>query len=197
MGLAELIILAAGLAMDAFAVAVCKGLAMKRITIKKAVICGIWFGSFQAIMPVIGYFAGIRFASYIVSVDHWIAFILLVLIGVDMIKEAVSGDDEDTDESLGFKIMFMLAVVTSIDALAVGITFVCIPVNVLYGAADYVNTLFGAGIIGIITFFITCTGVKAGSVFGIKYKSKAEIAGGTILIILGFKVLLEHLIKSI
>ncbi len=196
MGLAELIVLAVGLAMDAFAVSVCKGLAMKQITVRKAAVCGLWFGSFQALMPIIGYFAGVRFASYIVDIDHWIAFILLVLIGINMIKEAVS-DDEEADASTDFKIMFIMAVVTSIDALAVGITFVCVPVKILYDMPEYINTLFGAGLIGIITFAITCLGVKIGSVFGVKYKSKAEIAGGAVLILLGVKVLIEHLIKSI
>lgn len=197
MGLAELIILAVGLAMDAFAVSVCKGLAMKKITVKNSVVCGLWFGSFQALMPLIGYFAGIRFASYIVDTDHWIAFILLVLIGINMIKEAASDDEDDADASINFKIMFIMAVVTSIDALAVGITFVCVPVSIFPSMPEYINTFFGAGIIGIITFVITCAGVKIGSVFGIKYRSKAEIAGGVVLILLGLKVLLEHLIKSI
>lgn len=197
MGLFELIVLAAGLAMDAFAVSVCKGLAMKKITVKNTLICGAWFGSFQAIMPLIGYFAGIRFASYIVDVDHWIAFALLVLIGINMIKEAFSDDDGEEDESVNFRIMFVMAIVTSIDALAVGVTFVCVPVDVIADASIHMNTLFGSGLIGVITFAITCAGVKIGSIFGDRYKSKAEIAGGIVLILLGIKVLAEHLIKSI
>lgn len=194
MGLLELIILSVGLAMDAFAVSVCKGLAMKSIDMRKASVCGVWFGTFQAAMPVIGYFAGVRFASYIVEFDHWIAFILLLAIGSNMIREALSSGVDEADDSLGFKTMFMMAIATSIDALAVGITFVCVPVNIISGIPVHINTLIAALIIGIITFVISSAGVWAGSIFGLKYKSKAETAGGLVLIILGIKILVEHLV---
>ncbi len=194
MGLLELIILSVGLAMDAFAVSVCKGLAMKSIDMRKASVCGVWFGTFQAAMPVIGYFAGVRFASYIEEFDHWIAFILLLAIGGNMIREALSSGVDEADDSLGFKTMFMMAIATSIDALAVGITFVCVPVNIISGISVHINTLIAALIIGIITFVISSAGVWAGSIFGLKYKSKAETAGGLVLIILGIKILVEHLV---
>lgn len=194
MGLLELIILSVGLAMDAFAVSVCKGLAMKSIDMRKASVCGVWFGTFQAAMPVIGYFAGVSFASYIEEFDHWIAFILLLAIGGNMIREALSAGVDEADDSLGFKTMFMMAIATSIDALAVGITFVCVPVNIISGISVHINTLIAALIIGIITFVISSAGVWAGSIFGLKYKSKAETAGGLVLIILGIKILVEHLV---
>ncbi|MGI5969084.1 MAG: manganese efflux pump MntP family protein [Lachnospiraceae bacterium] len=194
MSLLELVILSIGLAMDAFAVSICKGLAMKSINMRKASVCGVWFGTFQAVMPIIGYFAGVRFASYIVEFDHWIAFVLLLAIGGNMIREALFSDENEADDSLGFKTMLMMAIATSIDALAVGITFVCVPVNIISGISVYINTLIAAAIIGIITFIISSAGVWAGSIFGLKYKSKAEIAGGLVLIILGFKILIEHLV---
>lgn len=194
MGLLELIILSVGLAMDAFAVSICKGLAMKSINIHKASVCGIWFGAFQAVMPLIGYFAGVRFASYIVEFDHWIAFALLLAIGGNMIREALSSAEDKADDSLRFKTMLMMAIATSIDALVVGITFVCVPVNIISGISVHINTLIAAAVIGIITFAISSAGVWAGSIFGLKYKSKAEMAGGIVLIILGLKILIEHLI---
>lgn len=178
-----LFLLAVGLSMDAFAVAVCKGLAMTKITWKKAAIVGLWFGIFQAGMPVIGYLLGAGFQEQIVAVDHWIAFILLGLIGLNMIREAIKGDEESADESLAFKAMFVLAVATSIDALAVGITFAFLTVNIVKAA------LF----IGLTTFIISVIGVKIGNVFGDKYQKKAEILGGLILILLGTKILIEHL----
>ena len=182
MGVVELLSIGVGLAMDAFAVAVGKGLSMKRLSLKNAGLVGFYFGFFQALMPVIGYFLGIGFKDYITSIDHWVAFILLGLIGANMIKEAF-GDEEDVNDDLSFKTMLILAIATSIDALAVGITFAFLQVNILYAAL----------IIGVTTFVISVIGVKIGHVFGLKYKSKAEIAGGIILISMGCKILLEHL----
>lgn len=183
MGLIELFILAVGLSMDAFAVSVCKGLAMPKITVKKTLIVGLWFGGFQALMPAIGYLLGVQFRDQITSIDHWIAFILLGIIGANMIKEACSGDCEEESDSLDVKTMFLLAVATSIDALAVGITFAFLNVH-LIAAVSF---------IGVTTFTLSAIGVKIGNVFGTKYKSKAEFAGGVILILLGLKILLEHL----
>lgn len=180
----ELFILAIGLSMDAFAVSICKGLAVKRIDIKKAAIVGLWFGGFQALMPMIGYFLGSRFSNAIQSVDHWVAFILLSLIGANMIREAMSKDEDAGRDSgsLSFKIMLMLAVATSIDALAAGITFAFLDVDIA----------LAAGMIGCTTCIISMAGAKVGSVFGTKYKSKAEMTGGAMLILLGLKILLEH-----
>ncbi len=183
MGVIELFLLAIGLSMDAFAVAICKGLAMYKINFKKIITVGLWFGGFQAIMPVAGFFLAKQFESYIVSFDHWIAFILLCIIGVNMIREALSHDEEKSDDNLSFKSMFLLAVATSIDALAVGITFAFLDVNIL----------FSASLIGITTFIFSAVGVKIGNVFGARYKSKAEFCGGCILVFLGIKILLEHL----
>lgn len=183
MSVFELFILAIGLAMDAFAVAVCKGLAMKRITIKDCAIVGLWFGGFQGLMPALGYLLGSQFSAYIESFSSWIAFGLLLLIGGNMIKEALSKDEEEcANDSLAFKTMFVMAIATSIDALAVGITFAALKVNVLIAVA----------LIGIITFIISAAGVKIGNIFGAKYKSKAELAGGIVLVVLGIKILLEH-----
>ena len=183
MGIIELIILSIGLAMDAFAVSICKGLSMTKMNWKKALIIGAYFGIFQALMPLIGYLLGINFQDKIVSIDHWIAFILLGVIGINMIKEAISKQTETANDSIKFKDMLILAIATSIDALAVGITFAFLKVNV--GLA--------ISLIGIITFAISVVGVKIGNVFGCKYEKKAEFAGGLILIILGIKILLEHL----
>ena len=224
MGLLELFILAIGLSMDAFAVSICKGLALPKINLKSAGIVGLWFGAFQALMPLIGYLLGVNFRSYIVSIDHWIAFVLLALIGANMIKEALSDDDEEEEveirnlkrgpeegtigvclldscsisptgqvalsradngikEILGFKTMFLLAVATSIDALAMGVTFAFLNVNIIPAIS----------FIGVVTFTCSAIGVKIGNIFGLKYKSKAEIAGGVILILLGCKILIEHL----
>lgn len=185
MSVFELIILAIGLSMDAFAVSVCKGLAMQKVTIKEMAIVGIWFGGFQAIMPLLGYFLGEAAEKYIEKFDHWIAFILLFIIGALMIKEAFGKDDgEDTNASLAFKVMITMAIATSIDALAVGISF---------GVLPNVNIWVAISSIGIITFALCMIGVKVGNVFGVKYKSKAEFLGGAILIILGIKILVEHL----
>lgn len=183
MNLLSLFLLAVGLSMDAFAVSVCKGLAMKNITIKKAAVVGLWFGGFQALMPFIGYLLGRQFERYITAIDHWIAFVLLGLIGVNMIREALSSEEEEADDSLDIKTMFLLAVATSIDALAVGITFAFLKVNILSAVS----------FIGCTTFLLSAAGVKIGNVFGTKYKSKAEIAGGVILILIGIRILLEHL----
>ena len=183
MDLVTLLTLAVGLAMDAFAVSICKGLAMREKVLKKGIIVGLWFGGFQALMPTIGFFLGTQFKDQITSIDHWIAFVLLGLIGINMVKEALSNEEEQADDSIAVKEMFMLAVATSIDALAVGITFAFLNVNIVSAAS----------IIGVCTFLISFAGVKIGNIFGTKYKSKAELAGGIILILLGFKILFEHL----
>lgn len=180
MGILELFIIAVGLSMDAFAVSVCKGLSLGRIEKKHMCIAGAWFGGFQALMPTIGYFLGSTFADLITRWDHWIAFVLLVIIGGNMIKEAF-GDEEEVDASMTVKSMFLLAIATSIDALAVGVTFAFLKVNIL------IAVIF----IGCITFVCSAAGVKIGSVFGTKYKSKAEIFGGIVLILIGLKILLE------
>lgn len=183
MGLIELFLIAVGLSMDAFAVSVCKGLAMPKCTFKKAAIVGLWFGGFQALMPAIGYVLGAQFQETIASIDHWIAFVLLALIGGNMIHEALDNDEEEADAILDVKTMFLLAVATSIDALAIGITFAFLKVNIIPAVC----------FIGIVTFIISFAGVKIGNVFGARYKNKAEIVGGIILILLGLKILLEHL----
>lgn len=179
----ELFILAVGLSMDAFAVAVCKGLAIGRIQWKHVLIVGLWFGGFQALMPLIGYLLGSSFAEYIAAVDHWIAMILLVLIGANMVRESLDKDPEHVNPSLGYKTMLIMAIATSIDALAVGVTFAFLEVRILPAVT----------FIGVITFLLSALGVKIGSIFGTKYKIKAELAGGVILILLGIKILLEHL----
>lgn len=183
MGLFELFLIAVGLSMDAFAVSICKGLAMKKISLKNACIVGLWFGGFQGLMPAIGYLLGSQFEQYITSIDHWIAFVLLSIIGGTMIKEALSKDEDEENASLDIKTMFLLAVATSIDALAIGVTFAFLKVNIIPAVS----------FIGVITFTLSAIGVKIGNVFGSKYKSKAEIAGGIILIGMGIKILLEHL----
>ena len=184
MGILELIILAIGLAMDAFAVSICKGLAMKKTGIKECAIVGLWFGGFQAAMPLIGYFLGKAFEKYITSLDHWIAFILLGLIGAMMIKESFEKDEDEADASLSAKTMVVMAIATSIDALAIGISF---------GVLPDVNITLAVALIGIITLALCMVGVKVGNIFGAKYKSKAEFAGGVILVLLGTKILIEHL----
>ena len=178
----SLILIAVGLAMDAFAVSICKGLAMRKPSLKSMVIIGLWFGGFQALMPTIGYLLGSSFHSYIENIDHWIAFILLLIIGVNMIRESFS-DEENVDDSIGFKVMLLLAIATSIDALAVGISL----------AMTGADIVLSASVIGLITFAIAAVGVKIGSIFGDKYSSKAEFTGGCILILIGLKILLEHL----
>jgi len=185
MGLIELFLIAVGLSMDAFAVAVCKGLSVRKLSGKHYIIVGLWFGGFQALMPTIGYLLGSTFESYISAFDHWIAFILLAIIGGNMIKESLEAVDEKEDcGCFSFKSMFLLAVATSIDALAVGITFALLPDVDVYAAVAF---------IGVITFILSAVGLRVGNVFGAKYKSKAEFAGGLILVLMGFKILLEHL----
>ena len=185
MGLIELCILSIGLAMDAFAVSVCKGLSMKRMKWKNAIIIGAYFGYFQALMPALGYLLGYNFQDRISNIDHWIAFILLGVIGINMIKEAISKENDVHNDSVKFKEMIVLAIATSIDALAVGITFAFLNVNLILAIS----------LIGIITFIISVLGVKVVNIFGDKYEKKAEFAGGIILIFLGIKILVEHLIK--
>ena len=186
MDLLSLFLIAVGLSMDAFAVSVCKGLATPKYKLKYSMICGAWFGGFQALMPAVGYLLGVNFKKYITAIDHWIAFVLLALIGFNMIREALKNDDEGADPSFTAKSMSLLAVATSIDALAIGITFAFLDVNIV-AAVHF---------IGVCTFVISAAGVKIGSAFGTRFKSKAEIAGGAILIILGLRILVEHLMNS-
>lgn len=185
MGLVELLVIAVGLSMDAFAVAVCKGLSVTTLEKKHMLITGVWFGGFQGLMPLLGYLLGSAFEKYITPIDHWVAFVLLGLIGANMIKEGLSKEEEKCeDASFSVKTMFVMAVATSIDALAVGITFALLP---------DVNIGMAVTFIGVITFALSCVGIKIGNIFGTKFKSKAEIAGGVILILMGLKILLEHL----
>lgn len=184
MGIVELFLIAVGLSMDAFAVSVCKGLAMKRCTWGKAAIVGLYFGGFQALMPLAGYLLGVQFKREITTIDHWIAFVLLALIGGNMIREALKNEDEgEADECLDVRTMLGLAVATSIDALAVGVTFAFLKVDIVPAVS----------FIGVITFTLSVAGVKIGNVFGTKYQSGAELAGGIILVAIGLKILLEHL----
>lgn len=190
MGIIELLLLAIGLSMDAFAVSICKGLATYELKKKHMLITGLWFGGFQALMPLIGYFLGTAFEKYVTTVDHYIAFVLLAAIGVNMIKESREKDEAEEDcgcSSFAFKTMFVMAVATSIDALAAGISLAMdLKGNNTYA---YLAVTF----IGIITFTLSAIGVKIGNVYGVKWKSKAELAGGIILIALGTKILIEHL----
>lgn len=183
MGAIEILLISIGLAMDAFAVSVCKGLAMKKMSWKKAIIIGLYFGIFQAVMPVIGYFLGTTFERFITYVDHWVAFILLVGIGINMVKEAFNKESENRNDNVEMKTMLVLSIATSIDALAIGITFACLKIHIVMPVIT----------IGLITFIISVIGVKIGNQFGDKYGKKAEIMGGVILILLGIKILLEHL----
>ncbi len=184
MGFLQVFLIGVGLSMDAFAVAVCKGLNMKKIDYKYTVLIAFFFGGFQALMPLIGWLLGVQFESYIVSIDHWIAFFLLSFIGGNMIKESLGGEEEEESGiTYDLKELFMLAIATSIDALAVGITFAFLRVNIISSII----------IIGITTFFLSMLGVGIGNRFGAKYKNKAEFAGGVILILIGLKILLEHL----
>ena len=185
MGLPELLLIAIGLSMDAFAVSICKGLTLVKMEWSKALLCGAWFGVFQALMPVIGYFAGKNFADTVSDFDHWIVFVLLALIGGNMIRESRE-EGEDVDPSFGVTVMFLLAIATSIDALAVGVSFAFLKIDI------WISVL----IIGYTTFIISAAGVKIGNVFGSRYRAKAELAGGVILILIGLKVLIEHLISG-
>lgn len=191
MGIVELLLLAVGLSMDAFAVSICKGLETKKITIKECLICGIWFGGFQGLMPFIGFLLGTRFEFIINKIAPWLAFILLAIIGVNMIRESFSKEEEETKPGYSIKTMFMMAVATSIDALAVGITFVAVPVSIM-SAPVFVNTVVACIIITITTFLFSALGVRIGNVFGARYKSGAEAAGGFVLLFIGLKILLEH-----
>ena len=185
MGFWELLLLAVGVSMDAFAVSVCKGLSMPKSGIKESAVCGAWFGGFQALMPLIGFFLGTLFADAIVAFDHWVAFGLLAIIGINMLKEAFSKEEEENPGcDLSFKTMLVMAIATSIDALAVGISL---------AMAGDVNFWIAILLIGVTTFSFSGLGVKIGNVFGSRFEQKAQIAGGTILILLGLKILLEHL----
>jgi putative Mn2+ efflux pump MntP len=183
MNFVELIIIAVGVSMDAFAVSICKGLSVRRLSPAHMLSAAVWFGGFQALMPLIGYYVGISFADYVANVDHWIAFVLLGLIGGKMIKEACEKDEDcDYDPDFSFKTMLLLAVATSIDALAVG-------VSLAFLKADIWSSILT---IGLMTGAFSAFGVKLGNVFGCRYKSKAEFAGGLILVAIGVKILLEH-----
>lgn len=182
MSFAELFVIGIGLSMDAFAVSVCKGLSVGKIKIKHMLLAGLWFGGFQALMPLIGYFLGSAFEQYVVSIDHWVAFILLAVIGGNMVKESREKANEQ-NASFSFLTMLVLAVATSIDALAVGITFAFLQVDIWEAIT----------VIGCTTFVFSVAGIKIGSVFGTKYKSKAELFGGIVLIGMGIKILIEHL----
>ncbi len=183
MTILEILLIAIGLAMDAFAVSICKGLSMKKMNWKKALIVGAYFGIFQALMPIIGFFLGSTFEDLVTHIDHWIAFVLLVAIGGNMLKEAFANNSENCNDNVDFKTMSILAIATSIDALAVGITFAFLQANIWVSAT----------IIGIVTFIISIIGVKIGNRFGNKYERRAETVGGFILIFMGIKILLEHL----
>lgn len=182
MGFIELFLIAVGLSMDAFAVSVCKGLSVKKVGVKHAALAGLYFGGFQFLMPVIGYLLGFRFESVIESIDHWVAFVLLAFIGGNMIKESF-GKAEELNDDFGVKTMLLMAIATSIDALAVGITFAFLEVQILPAA----------GLIGVTTFLLSFVGIYIGNAFGTRYKSRAELAGGIILVVIGVKILFEHL----
>ena len=188
MGVGELLLLAVGVSMDAFAVSICKGLAVKKADAKESLTCGIWFGGFQALMPLIGFFLGTLFAEAIEAVDHWVAFILLGIIGFNMLKEAFEKDEcdccKDSNADLSVKTMFIMAIATSIDALAVGISL---------AMAGNVNIFAAVLMIGLCTCTFSAAGVKIGNIFGSRFEKKAQLAGGVILIVLGLKILLEHL----
>jgi len=183
MSLFELFLIAVGLSMDAFAVSVCKGLSVSKVEKKHMLVCGVYFGGFQALMPLIGYLLGVNFQTLIQSIDHWIAFVLLGVIGVNMMREALGPENECLDCSFSFRAMLPLAVATSIDALAVGVTFAFLKVSIVPAVS----------FIGVITFGLSMVGVKLGSVFGMKWKSRAEFVGGLILVLMGVKILVEHL----
>lgn len=183
MGVFEIGLIGLGLAMDAFAVSICKGLSMKKMNWKNAIIISLYFGIFQALMPIIGYFIGTTFSNLVENIDHWIAFILLAIIGGNMIKDSFDDECEKRNEKVDFKTMIILAIATSIDAFAVGVTFAFFKTNIVLAVS----------IIGIITFILSLTGVKIGNRFGDKFQNKSELTGGIILIIIGIKILLEHL----
>jgi putative Mn2+ efflux pump MntP len=182
MGVIELLLISVGLAMDAFAVSVGKGMTLTQVRPRHALTAGAWFGAFQALMPIIGYFVGRSFASYVASVDHWIAFGLLILIGANMIREAVWGDDEEIDGNFGFRTMLLMAIATSIDAMAVGISMAFLDVDIWISAL----------VIGVVTLSLSAVGVYLGSLFGSRLGSKAGVVGGLILIAIGIKIVIEH-----
>ena len=186
MNLFDLIVTGIALSMDAFAVSIGKGLSVQKVQGKHSLICGVWFGGFQALMPLIGFLLASSFAEYIKQYDHWIAFALLVLIGANMIREVFSAEEEKVDASFSVKTMLLLAIATSIDALATGVSF----------AVTETNIWLAISIIGLTTFLFSAAGVKVGSIFGRKYQSKAEFIGGVILILIGIKILVEHLIGA-
>lgn len=183
MNFVDIFLIGVALSMDAFAVSICKGLSVSKVQPRHLLTVGVYFGGFQALMPLVGFLLGFKFEKFIVSIDHWIAFVLLAIIGGNMIREALGGDDEEPDASFSFKTMLPLAVATSIDALAVGISFAFLGVDIVKAAI----------LIGITTFLLSGAGVYVGNIFGAKYKSKAEIVGGAVLILIGLKILLEHL----
>lgn len=183
MGIVEILLIGIGLSMDAFAVSICKGLSVEKLKWKHSLIAGVYFGGFQALMPLVGYLLGSQFKSMITSIDHWVAFVLLVLIGVNMIREALGEEGKEKNDSFSFRTMVLLAVATSIDALAVGITFAFLDVNI--GLAVL--------LIGSTTFVLSAAGVRIGNIFGSRFQKKAEVAGGIILVLIGTKILLEHL----
>ena len=183
MSILEILLLGIGLSMDAFAVSICKGLSTKKLQFKHYLIIGAWFGGFQALMPTIGFFLGSTFEQYITAFDHWVAFVLLSAIGAGMIKESLSKEESNGNDSFSFKTMLLLALATSIDALAVGVTFAFLDVSIL-PAVEFIGT---------ITFALSCVGLFVGNIFGSRYKKGAEISGGVILILMGIKILLEHL----
>ena len=187
MGVWELLVLAVGVSMDAMAVSICKGLAMKKATLKNAMTCGLWFGGFQALMPLVGFFLGAIFADAIRAFDHWVAFFLLGIIGINMLKEAFEKGDSCSvqDADLSFKTMLLMAIATSIDALAVGISLAMV--------LDVSKIFLAVLLIGLMTCSLSALGVKIGNVFVCKFEKRAQIAGGVILILLGTKILLEHL----
>ena len=185
MSLWELFIIAVGLSMDACAVSICKGLCVKKVTFRHAATCGGYFGAFQALMPVIGFVLGVQFRSLITGIDHWIALVLLGLIGANMIREALSGEEEEVNCSFCFRAMLPLAIATSIDALAVGVTFAAMDIGS--------KIVFAVIFIGVVTFLLSAIGVKIGNLFGMKFKSKAELFGGVVLVLMGLKIFLEDL----
>lgn len=183
MGALELFVIAVGVAMDAFAVAVCKGLSVSRVRPRHVALTGLWFGGFQALMPLLGFFLGTAFADFVSNIDHWIAFILLAFIGVNMIRESFSKEEEDSSPDFSVRTMFVMAVATSIDALAVGVSFAFLDVDIWTAVL----------LIGLVTAILSSAGVVIGNLFGSRFKSKAEFAGGLILVVMGLKILFEHL----
>lgn len=187
MTLFELFVIAVGVSMDAFAVSICKGLSVRKLRSRHAFYTAIWFGGFQALMPLVGYFVGINFADFVTNVDHWIAFVLLAIIGGNMIKESRENPDEcEFDADFSFRKMLGLAIATSIDALAIGVSFAFLKINIWTAVL----------LIGATTAAFSGVGVKIGNVFGCRYKSKAELAGGAILIVMGMKILVDHMFLS-